>query len=151
MNSWTVDVKENEAGEPLIDLPPEVLEAAGLKEGDKIEWIDNKDGSWTMQKPKTQLVLVECISQFRHRYVVEVPVGTDDYGNDKRLWALDTVAADKATEFSQHHLGEIIVSHRVISRDDVLKLCDQDNDYAKSWDNDEKLEAFVTFWADQEQ
>lgn len=151
MNSWIVDVKENETGEPFIDLPPEILDAAGLKEGDTIEWVDNKDGSWTMQKAKTQLVLVECISQFRHRYVVEVPVGTDDYGNDKATWALDTVVAEKAKEFSQQHLGETIVSHRVISHEDVLKLCDEDNDYATGWNTDKKLKAFVTSWVDQEQ
>ena len=41
---------------------------------------------------ETQLVLVECVSMFRMRYLVEVPVGIDSYGNDKKDWALDTVS-----------------------------------------------------------
>lgn len=87
---------------------------------------------------ETQLVLVECIQQYRMRYVVEVPFGHAD-------WALDTVTMEEAKEFSQLSLGETIVSHRVVSRDQVLKLCDDDNDYCGSWTDEEKLEAFVSY------
>jgi hypothetical protein len=87
---------------------------------------------------ETQLVLVECIHQYRMRYVVEVPFGHAD-------WALDTVVMEEAKEFSQLSLGETIVSHRVVSRDQVLKLCDEDNDYCHSWTDEAKLEAFVTY------
>ena len=86
---------------------------------------------------ETELVLVECIQQYRMRYVVEVPVGKSD-------WALDTVTMEEAVEFSQLSLGETIVSHRVVSKDDVLKLCDIDNQYCKSWDTEKKFEVFVT-------
>jgi hypothetical protein len=95
---------------------------------------------------KTQLVLVETVSMFRMRYVVEVPVGTDDYNNDKSLWALDTVTMNEAQEFSQEHLGETIVSHRVVSKKEALALCDIDNDYTKSWSKDKKIETFFTPW-----
>jgi hypothetical protein len=95
---------------------------------------------------KTQLVLVETVSMFRMRYVVEVPVGTDDYNNDKSLWALDTVTMNEAQEFSQEHLDETIVSHRVVSKKEALALCDIDNDYTKSWSKDKKIETFFTPW-----
>jgi hypothetical protein len=95
---------------------------------------------------KTQLVLVETVSMFRMRYVVEVPVGTDDYNNDKSLWALDTVTVNEAQEFSQEHLDETIVSHRVVSKKEALALCDIDNDYTKSWSKDKKIETFFTPW-----
>jgi bifunctional ADP-heptose synthase (sugar kinase/adenylyltransferase) len=95
---------------------------------------------------KTQLVLVETVSMFRMRYVVEVPVGTDDSGNDKSLWALDTVTMNEAQEFSQEHLDETIVSHRVVSKKEALALCDIDNDYTKSWSKDKKIETFFTPW-----
>jgi bifunctional ADP-heptose synthase (sugar kinase/adenylyltransferase) len=95
---------------------------------------------------KTQLVLVETVSMFRMRYVVEVPVGTDDSGNDKSLWALDTVTMNEAQEFSQEHLSETIVSHRVVSKKEALALCDIDNDYTKSWSKDKKIETFFTPW-----
>jgi hypothetical protein len=87
---------------------------------------------------ETQLVLVECIHQYRMRYVVEVPFGHSD-------WALDTVTMEEAKEFSQLSLGETIISHRVVSRDEVLKLCGEDNDYCHSWTDEAKLDAFVTF------
>ena len=98
---------------------------------------------------KTQLVLVETVSMFRMRYVVEVPVGTDDYNNDKSLWALDTVTMNEAQEFSQEHLDETIVSHRVVSKKEALALCDIDNDYTKSWSKDKKIETFFTPWKEQ--
>ena len=101
-------------------------------------------------KEETQLVLVECVSTFRQRYMVEVPVGTDDYGNDKTLWALDTVTMQEAKEFSQEYLGEQIVSHRVVTYDEALSLCDEDNDYTVSWDADTKVKNFFTTLSDQE-
>ena len=86
---------------------------------------------------ETELVLVECIQQYRMRYVVEVPIGKSD-------WALDTVTMEEAVEFSQLSLGETIVSHRVVSKDEVVQLCDEDNDYCSSWDTEKKFEVFVT-------
>jgi len=101
-------------------------------------------------KEKTQWVLVECVSTFRNRYMVEVPVGTDDYNNDKTLWALDTVTMQAAKEFSQEYLGEQIVSHRVVTYDEALTLCDKDNDYTVSWDTETKVKNFFTTLTDQE-
>ena len=101
-----------------------------------------------MSKEETQLVLVETISQFRQRYVVEVPVGVDGFGNDKTFWALDTVTCEQAKEFSQHWLGETIVSHRVVSEQEALQIFDQDHDYLKNWTKEEKLES-VTTWEEQ--
>jgi hypothetical protein len=129
----------------ILPLNDDILEDAGWKTGDTIEWIDNKDGSWTMRKKEeTQWVLVETVSMFRERYMVEVPVGTDRYGKDKSLWALDTVALEEAKEFSQKHLGETITSHRVVTKEEALQLCDEDNDYAKVWADEKKVEAFFT-------
>lgn len=92
---------------------------------------------------KKELVLVEAVSMFRIRYVVEVPEGQKD-------WALDTVVMQEATEFSQKHIDEAIVSHRVVSPDEVLALCDEDNDYASSWTNENKFQTFVTAWKENE-
>jgi hypothetical protein len=74
---------------------------------------------------------------FRQRYVVEVPAG-------KTEWALDTVVMQEAKEFSQEHIGENIVSHRVMSEEEVLALCSIDNDYANNWNDKLKLDTFVT-------
>jgi hypothetical protein len=126
------------------------MQQAGWKEGDTLDWIDNKDGSWTLKKKEpTQFVLVECISTFRHRYMVEVPVGIDQYGKDKSEWALDTVAMEDAKEFSQEHIGEQIVSHRIVTKEEALKLCDKDNEYGKDWDEETKMKNFFTLWQNQ--
>jgi hypothetical protein len=91
---------------------------------------------------ETELVLVECVSTFKVKYMVEVPKG-------KAEWALDTVVMQEAKEFSQEHIGESIFSHRVVSKKEALTLCDTDNDYAKSWTKDKKMEVFFTDWKEQ--
>jgi len=151
--TWTLEVKEDpENGDAILEFPDDLMEEAGWKEGDTLEWIDNKDGSYTMKKKElTQWVLVECISTFRERYMVEVPVGVDKYGKDKTLWALDTVTMNEAKEFSQEHLGEQIVSHRVVTKEEALSLCDTDNAYVKSWDEETKINNFFTTWEEQEE
>ena len=45
-----LDVKEDKQGEKLIELPEDLLAAAGWKEGDELVWSDNKDGSWSLNK-----------------------------------------------------------------------------------------------------
>jgi len=51
MSSWTVTVEEDpETGDLILPFTDEILEAVGWKEGDVIQWIDNKDGTWTMRK-----------------------------------------------------------------------------------------------------
>ena len=149
--SWTLEVKEDTGtGDAILEFPDDFMQEAGWKEGDTIEWIDNKDGSWTMKKKEpTQWVLVETVSTFRHRYMVEVPVGIDNYGKDKSEWALDTVTMNEAKEFSQQHIGEQIVSHRVVTKEEALTLCDKDNEYGSQWKEEIKMKNFFTSWNEQ--
>ena len=143
--TWTISLEEDpETGDLILPLNDEILEGTGWKTGDTIDWIDNKDGSWTMKKIETQWVLVETVSMFRERYMVEVPVGVDRYGKDKADWALDTVTLEEAKEFSQEHLGETIVSHRVVTKEEALAMCDKDNDYARVWNDELKIKTFFT-------
>ena len=147
--TWTINLEEDpETGDLILPLNDDILEGTGWKTGDRIDWIDNKDGSWTMKKIETQWVLVEAVSTFRQRYMVEVPVGTDQYGKDKTEWALDTVTLEEAKEFSQEHLGETIVSHRVVTKEDALAMCDKDNAYCLSWNDEMKIQAFFTTMAE---
>ena len=139
--SYIVTLEEDpETGDLVLPLPEKLMEETGWKTGDTLDWKDNGDGTFSMTKQKTEeteWVLVEAISQFRERYMVEVPKG-------KAEWALDTVTLNQAQEFSQEHLGEVIVSHRVVSFDEALKMCDKDNHYCKAWDTDKKIDAFFT-------
>ncbi len=147
--TWTISLEEDpETGDLILPLNDDILEQTGWKTGDSIDWTDNKDGSWTMKKIETQWVLVEAVSMFRQRYMVEVPVGIDRYGKDKADWALDTVTLEEAKEFSQEHLGETIVSHRVVTKEEALAMCDKENEYAKVWNDEMKIQAFFTTMAE---
>jgi bifunctional DNA-binding transcriptional regulator/antitoxin component of YhaV-PrlF toxin-antitoxin module len=51
MSSWTITLEDDpETGDLIMPLSDEILESAGWKEGDTLEWIDNKNGSWTLRK-----------------------------------------------------------------------------------------------------
>lgn len=82
-------------------------------------------------------VMVDCISTHRMRYCVEAPADHPEY-------ALDDVTCETAKEFSQDWIGELIVSHRVVTEEEALEMCDKDNSYCASWDKDKKLSAFFT-------
>jgi adenosyl cobinamide kinase/adenosyl cobinamide phosphate guanylyltransferase len=134
-------VTDPETGELILPLDHEIFDETGWEIGDTLEWIDQKNGSWVLRKKEMaqekEWVLVECVSTFRERYMVQVPKG-------KKEWAMDTVVMHEAKEFSQEHLGEQIVSHRVVSEEDALKMCDEDNEYARSWSDEHKINTFFT-------
>ena len=134
-----VTLEQDEEGNLILPLGDGLCEELGWEIGDTIEWIDNGDGSWIMRKMnmEKEWVLVEAVSMFRMRYMVEVPKGKAEY-------ALDTVVCNDAKEFSQEHLGETIVSHRVMTEEEALALCDADNNYLKGWTTEQKKNSFFT-------
>jgi len=132
-----VTIQEDENGELILPLGEGVSEELGWKEGDTLDWKDNGDGSWTITKKETEYVLVDCVSTFRMRYLVEVPKG-------KAEWALDTVTLNEAKEFSQVHIGEQIISHRIVSKEEALSISDADNDYGSTWPEELKIKNFFT-------
>jgi hypothetical protein len=137
--SWICEVEQAPDGEYFIQLTDEMLEASGFKIGDVFDWKDNKDGSYTLTKKEQKVwVMVDAIQTFRMRYLVEAPVDHPEY-------ALDTVTMNEAKEFSQESLPEQIVSHRIVTEEEALKVCDVDNDYVKSWTKEQKIKTFFTF------
>ena len=51
VSKWRLPVQvDGLTGECYIQLPDDLLEVANLKEGDQVEWIDRKDGSFEMRK-----------------------------------------------------------------------------------------------------
>lgn len=49
--SWCLTVEEDpDTGDGILTFPEDLLEAAGWREGDTIEWIDHEDGSWLLKK-----------------------------------------------------------------------------------------------------
>ena len=51
VTKWRLPVQvDGLTGDCYINLPDDLLEVAGLKEGDAVEWIDRNDGSFEMRK-----------------------------------------------------------------------------------------------------
>ena len=51
IKTWTVTLEEDpETGELILPFTNEMLADVGWKEGDVLEWIDNKDGTWRLTK-----------------------------------------------------------------------------------------------------
>lgn len=83
-----------------------------------------------------KLVMVDCISQFRMRYCVEVEDNIDHALDHVTIYEHDP---EKLKEFSQLHLGCHIISHREIDKEEYLHMFDEENDYLKNWDEEQKL------------
>ena len=83
-----------------------------------------------------KLYLVEVLSTFRMRYVVEAR---------EEEHALDEVVMNEhdpelLKEFSQEHLGTQIFSSRELSAKDFMDMFDKDNDYLASWPDQKKIQ-----------
>jgi len=85
-----------------------------------------------------KLVMVDCLSQFRIRYCVEVEDDID-HALDEIIMRSDDL---DFKEFSQEHLTPtpVFVSMREISKEEYLRMFNEDNNYLQSWDEDKKLE-----------
>ena len=61
---WVLPVQQacaiDDDGEYFINFPDDLLEAANLKEGDQINWVDNGDGSYLLRKVTKLLGPDEC-------------------------------------------------------------------------------------------
>ena len=51
MTRWTVTLEEDtDTGDLIMPIPQEVLDMQGWVEGDLLEWLDQGNGSWQLQK-----------------------------------------------------------------------------------------------------
>ena len=83
-----------------------------------------------------KLVMVDCLSQFRIRYCVEVEDNVEHAFDEIVMREGDT----DFNEFSQLHLEPLVfLSHKEISKEEYLTMFDQDNDYLKGWTEEQKL------------
>ena len=84
-----------------------------------------------------KLVMVDCLSQFRIRYCVEVEDDID-HALDEILMESDSL---QFHEFSQEHLqpSPVFLSHREISKEEYLRMFNEDNNYLRDWTEEQKL------------
>ena len=58
---WQLPVEvDGASGEYYVQFPDDLMEAAGIKEDDLVEWIDRKDGSFELRKVERLLGMDEC-------------------------------------------------------------------------------------------
>jgi hypothetical protein len=51
LKKWTLPTEvDGLTGDVFVKFPDDLLDAANLKEGDEVEWIDNGDGSYSLKK-----------------------------------------------------------------------------------------------------
>ena len=81
-----------------------------------------------------KLYMVETVSIFRMRYVVEAREA--EHAEDEVVMRL---TSDDFKEFSQHHVDECITSTRQISATDFMDMFDKDNDYLAEWPVTKKM------------
>jgi len=51
-NNWIIQVEQDENGELLLPFPPDLLAQMGWSEGTDLFWIDNENGTFTLQEKK---------------------------------------------------------------------------------------------------
>jgi hypothetical protein len=84
------------------------------------------------------LYLVETVSIFRHRYVVDAK--KEEHAADEVVY---NMTDSDFKEFSQYHVDECITSIRHIKDEEFEPLFDKDNDYLKDWDPQLKRQKFI--------
>ena len=135
-------VYDEQTDEHLLHLDEDWCRENDWAIGDNINWEVVGDQaiatniSAQQRKNVMKYVLVETISIFRQRYVVLAK--NEEHARDQV-----TIGDHEFKEFSQLHLDEIISSSRVLTEDQVIELCDRDNDYLKNWTREKKLTNLV--------
>lgn len=81
-----------------------------------------------------KLYLVETVSMFRMRYVIEAR--DESHAQDEVVMNIHN---SEFEEFSQKHIDEVIVSSRELSQQQFLELHYKDNEYLKDWTIEQKM------------
>ena len=84
-----------------------------------------------------KLFLVETVSIFRQRYVVEAL--EEEHARDEVVMNVNGDYNEAWEEFSQKHIDEVITSSREITEDEYLDIFDKDHDYLVSWPDYQKF------------
>ena len=145
-NRYTAKVvKDPETGDTLLEFDQKFIEEQDWREGDTVKWnITDKEVSMTnvdaVARKETNYYLVETISLFRMRYIVKAK--NAEHASDEVIMNLGSDKTD-FKEFSQHHLDEVVSYTKKMTREEVIELCDQDNDYLKTWSDEQKLKSLT--------
>lgn len=143
-----VKLLETRGGDFLLPLTDELAKELKWDHTTELDYEYAPDGGlWIFVKPKvkTEFVVVNAIQSFSTRYIVEVPIG-------HREDAIEAVRhqTDNFKEFSQKYLGENITTTHVIDKNDIVPLCNVENDYCSTWSHEQKFANFVNLIGEKE-
>lgn len=83
--------------------------------------------------------IVETISQHLVRYLIEAR--EEEHALDE-VTVNSEIYCETFKEFSQKHLGDVILQAREVTDDEIVKLFDKENYYlAESWTREQKINA----------
>lgn len=89
----------------------------------------------------SKFVMITAVSQFRMRYVVEVPDDAEEFSTD---YAKDMVVCEDAVEFTQKHLGETIVDAREIDIESAIEQFRYEEPVLGQWTDEQIVENVIT-------
>lgn len=89
----------------------------------------------------SKYVMVDAISQFRMRYVVEVP---DDALCGPIEYAEDSVTCEDTQEFTQKYLGETIIDSREITLEEAIEQFRREEPEFSGWTDDTIVKNAIT-------
>lgn len=112
LNKWTTYVD----GDGVMILPDELLLKMNWKEGDILDFVNNKDGSITMKKvDKNNIYVVETVSI--HKSVYAIRANNKDAANEAVI--LNNLG--DLTDIHQVFLEEHIISNRQVTDEQYIR------------------------------
>ncbi len=69
MKITQIEIQENSLGELFFEIPPALLEDLGWKEGDKVKFIPNDTGTFTIQKAKYSTIELDFSDEELLKYM----------------------------------------------------------------------------------
>lgn len=68
--TWSVYLETDpKTGDLILPLSDEMTAGLGWEVGDTLQWIDNKDGSWTIKKKRTVLTFIhKCYILVKNKF-----------------------------------------------------------------------------------
>ena len=87
-------------------------------------------------------VVVTTVSQFRMRYVMhkdDLQKMNPDALVNPIEWAQDAITCNECEDFSQEHLGEVIIDTATMTEEEMLELFNKDNTYLSQWSDEYKV------------
>jgi len=64
-----IEIQDNSDGELFFEIPPALLEDLGWEEGDKVKFIPNENGSFTIKKAKYSTIELDFSDEELLRYM----------------------------------------------------------------------------------